>query len=180
MDALTFVVEMTKALAWPVVAVIALLVLRAPLSKVLLSIAKNNPYFRAKWNGKELEIGARDVLRRSEAIDTPAEPNRLEESKSEAQISPKSTIVEAWRDVEESATASLGISMFTSPADLKADLESSNILDKNKFQLFTDLLELRNKAIHIPETAIGTSTAIEYSEAASKLAAYIRKKKESE
>ncbi len=176
MDALTFIVEISKALAWPVVVVISLVLFRASLSQLLLAFA-SNPYFRAKWNGKELEIGTREAKKLSETIQMPPEERRFVEAVSEAPISPKVAIVEAWRDVEATATAALGITAFTSNADLETALESSKILDKEKFRLFTDLLQLRNKAVHIPERAISTNTAVEYSEAAHKLAAYIRAKK---
>jgi hypothetical protein len=43
--------------------------------------------------------------------------------------------------------------------------------------LLIDLLQLWKKAVHIPERAISTNMAVEYSEIAQKLAAHIRANK---
>ncbi|MCI0400810.1 MAG: hypothetical protein L0Y67_08825 [Gammaproteobacteria bacterium] len=93
------------------------------------------------------------------------------EQASEAPLSPKFVIAQAWRDLEESASASLAISSYTSSADLDVALESANVLDTEKLKLFSELRNLRNTAVHVPEHAISSGTAINYAKAAQKLAA---------
>jgi hypothetical protein len=57
MDVGTFVVEMTKALAWPVLLVVAILVLRDPVAKLLTGLRTA----RYKTPGREVEVAFGDA-----------------------------------------------------------------------------------------------------------------------
>lgn len=102
LDILTFVVEMTKALAWPAAAVCTVLFLRHPLVR-LVGLLRTVKYgdWELGFNEQviELERKARETLPQ-----TTTEP-RLEDLRARllkiAVNSPAAAVIEAWRHVEQ-------------------------------------------------------------------------------
>jgi len=175
MDWLTFIAEIIKATAWPIVLAFILITFREPLLKLIRSFA-DRP-LEAKWGDKEFKAGVYDVKRRSENLPVPQEDKRLFSIISKAPISPKSTIIEAWKNLEEMAISASDVNANTPLADIRISLESAGILDDSQSTLFADLQKLRNEAEHSSVADLNVSTAIDYAEAAHRLARYITEQK---
>jgi hypothetical protein len=185
MDWLTFIAEITKALAWPTCIVIAAILFRQPLFDLV-------PLLR-KFKYKEFELEfSREVLNLKKEIaqSTPKEQVGLLEEKKEnshllqlAAISPRAAIIESWLEVERSAVEALS-SLYTSPPvdslrhshQLGRWLRDSKLIDENQYQFFQRLRELRNKAAHAEELVLSESDAKEYIELALTLASHLSKK----
>jgi hypothetical protein len=175
MDWMTFAVEISKALAWPGVVLLALTLYREPLTQLISTFN----ILRVKVAGTELEVEARNVKILSESIQLPLmEQKKITELSLLAQESPKLAIQEAWRDVEASVRTSLNKGADMSPAELKTGLESLGDSGILKYRLFTELKQVRDKAVHLPEYVVSTSTAENYTEAAQKLANYLQTKRD--
>jgi hypothetical protein len=167
MDWMTFAVEISKALAWPGVVLLALILYRDPLTQLISTLN----ILKVKVAGTELEVEARNVKILSEFIELPLmEKKKIREVNLLAQESPKLAIQEAWRGVEASVRTSLNKGADMSPADLKTGLESLGYSGILKYRLFTELKQVRDKAVHLPEYVVSTNTAENYTEAAQKLA----------
>lgn len=97
MDALTFFVEMVKALAWPVTILVIFLFLRRPLMQLV-------PFLqRFRYGALELDFGRRiqelamDVQREVPVVGGEDGQEHLTEyMKRLAQLSPRAVILESW------------------------------------------------------------------------------------
>src|SRR5438552_10768773 len=110
MDRLTFVVELVKALAWPVAVFVLYFLLRGSILPLIPNLSK------LKW--KEMELEFRDELRevKAEIADVLPdatnsggyEPSRLHLPEVQlAHISPRAAIIEAWLRVQNAALTAL-------------------------------------------------------------------------
>jgi hypothetical protein len=181
MDTLTFISEMVKALIWPVVVLILVAILRKPISD-LIPLLQHLKY-------KELEL---DFGRRAEAIQAEAAahipqiavgPSQDEHIQQLAQVSPRSAVIEAWMNVESAAKSAFSKlfesngprSLITTSSFKIIDLLGSNSRVSPEISSFLRRLrEMRNQAVHTPEFVITQQSALEYADAADKVASYLR------
>jgi hypothetical protein len=97
-----------------------------------------------------------------------------------AEISPRSAVLEAWREVERAALEasqppagrlypykSLTFQAFK-------NLERNEALDKKVLGVLRDLRGLRNQAAHAPDFALTKESALEYAASAKRLARYLK------
>ncbi len=182
MDALTFIVQMTQALAWPVAAIVLLLLLRRPLVRLLPLIQK------LRYGPLELDFGrqiaelavqAERELPAAGQADSEAEAARL---MSLAQVSPRAAVLEAWLQVEQAAMTlsqreglALSSQELRTPLLLGQALEQAGSLDEAKMTIYHRLRNLRNAAAHAANFELDTEAALEYVRLALRLAAYLRK-----
>jgi hypothetical protein len=183
MDPLTFVVELVKALAWPVTALIILFVLRRPIEKLLPLVQ------RVKYGGIELDFGlqvqelavklSRELPASLEAGEasrrTREHLNRLSE------YSPRAVVLEGWLLLEEAAIEAsksrdlkLSSRELRSPILLGHALERAGIFDEDMLEIFHRLRNLRNAAAHASEYSFSPESAREYAALAIRLADFIR------
>jgi hypothetical protein len=182
MDWPTFVTELIKALAWPITVLIIIIVLRKPLANLLPTLQ------RLRYRDLEIEFGrqvqelSEDVKRELPAA-TAAGTDRPHVARlgELAQLSPRAVVLESWLDVEEAAieaTRRRGLNLayreLRAPILLGQALEQSGILDESKAQIYHRLRILRNAAAHASEFAFEPDSALEYADAAMRLAAYLR------
>ena len=182
MDWPTFAVEMVKALAWPTAAIAALLVLRKPIAG-LIPLAR-----KLKYKDFEMEFGQQVREAKADAaVELPLPttralpavvPNPLREL---AEVSPRSAVTEAWRQVEVAATEaarrndiSLGNRDAYSPSQVMRELIRARVVDEGKVGIFHELRSLRNQAVHAPDFALSAESALEYAEIARRLADYLQ------
>jgi hypothetical protein len=178
MDWLTFIAEMTKALAWPLIIVIVLVFLRKPLLELIpllkylrykdleLDFGKQVNELAAEFP-QELSIKARDVQLDEHTI-------RL------ANLSPRAVILESWLRVEEAAIEASkrrGLKLTSrevkTPIVLGHALEEAGVLDKNKMEIYHRLRNLRNMAAHASEFSFDSDSALEYATLSLRLADYL-------
>jgi hypothetical protein len=178
MDWLTFISSLLRSLAWPIAVVVIALVFRRPLSGLLPLLQ------HLKYKDLELDFGrgvqeVQEDLEQTltqEEIVTPDQPvaERL------ADVSPRAAVMEAWREVEASATDTVralsGGEVHMKWLTLKKlrQLEESKLLDTKTVALLSDFRGLRNQAAHAPDFALSKESAMEYVRTASMLASHLR------
>src|SRR3990172_3262680 len=172
MDWKTFIVEIIKLLAWPIVICTALVIFKKELNLILKEFA-SNPYLRWKRGENEIELGVKELKEETKNINLPEQEERILKSAHQALDDPKETILSAWNEVENVAKESLGVS-YTQPFELE---HVRKLLPEEKFRLFIKMKELRNKATHVTSQILSSSTAIDYSESALKLSNYLKARK---
>ncbi len=181
---LEFIAEMTAAVAWPGVAVTALLVLRKPLLSLVPLLQ------RVKYGEFEAEFGAevRELAAEVAKADLPAPgavPGAIVTTEVDgeiarlAEVSPRAAVLESWRTVEVGllrAMPNVASSRSGQPvAAIHAIrvLQQHRLLDQGIVGLLHELRSLRNQAAHAPEFAVTVSTALEYAAAAKRVASHL-------
>ena len=186
MDWLTFSSKIIDSLAWPLVIIVALFLLRKPISDLI-------PFLRKlKWRDFEAEFGRevdkmRSVVNRE--LPAPVPPPKegpeigllTEKTLRLAELSPRSVVLEAWREVEHAAEecakrGELPImwpGRKVSPVVVGRALAEAGVLDENQLEIFHSLRSLRNKAAHAEEFAFAKDDALEYADMASRLSDFL-------
>jgi hypothetical protein len=170
MDILTFLAEVIKAAAWPVVVLGLVAVLRKPLLDLIPSLQRFKYKDFAVEFGKRLDEVAKDV---AEALPRAAAPKALQPPKPERHkivgASPRATILEAWLEVERAAvntSRQLSLALKGVPARspsqaLRAVIESER-LPRGMVSLVERMRALRNEAVHYPDFVLAPEAADEY------------------
>lgn len=184
MDQPTFIVEIVKALAWPVTVLIILFVLRKPIEKLLTLVQ------RLRYGGIELDFGIQvQELAVRLTSELPAEDGltagqreRLKQLNQLADYSPRAAVLEGWLLLEEAAIeASKRRNLKVSSRELRSPillghaLEQAGIFDEDKLEIFHRLRNLRNAAAHASEFSFSPESAREYADLALRLADFIRR-----
>ena len=175
MDWKTFISDIVKSIAWPTVLLFFILLFKKQLAIILDELSKY-PYFRWKSGENEFEIGVKKVFEETKDMELQSDVNdeKLIQYASSAVKNPKKTIQKSWQDVENSAKESLGVS-YTQPFELEDVLKGK--LPDDKYRLFVEMNDLRNKSVHLQESGVSTGTAIDFSASALKLSNYLKKQK---
>jgi hypothetical protein len=182
MDWLTFIVEITKAVAWPASVVVAVLLIRKPLYDLL-------PFLK-KFKYKEFEIEFSEKVRElrketQELLVVDAQDAELIDSdrhryKQLIEISPRAAIVEVWLQLETAMIENIrrhGLaeesSILHGHSRLGHVLLHEGIINKQQFDIFHELRNLRNRAAHAEDFELKTSDAENYVESALLLATHL-------
>ena len=182
MDLLTFLSELIKSLAWPVTAIVLVILLRKSIIE-LIPLLK-----RLKYKELELEFSQEVTELKAEAEAIAKEKGEPSPSESSDQLldlvsfSARAAIMEAWIEVESAAvtTASSfwGVSSsgaFRNMPKLGEYLLQCNVIDQKQLSVFNKLRQLRNKAAHTQDLDLNENDARSYVQLASDLAKHIRK-----
>lgn len=169
MDQLTFIAELTKALAWPVTAVLAVLLLRPVITKLIPLLQ------RLRYKDIELEFGRKvDQARFLLATAVPEVREELRISPLQehllrlAEISPRAAVLEAWRRLE---LAMIRAAQERRPPrerpvrhfqDALQFLYERDDIPAISAGIIDEMRHLRNQAAHAPEFALDAASAIEY------------------
>ncbi len=170
MDALTFVASLVDSLVWPVTLLLALLILRKPLARLLPEMR------RFRFRDLEADFGdAVDSIRAeaSDALPTAAvagagdeTARRLDEL---AGVAPNAAVMGAWDSVEEAAKDLIARSgrqpdydIATPYALIERLLAEDQLVDRARIKVFSDLRRLRNKVVHAPNYQVSPERAAEY------------------
>lgn len=183
MSWLEFIAALISALAWPTVAVTAVILLRRPLTRLLPLLR------RLKYKGIEVEF-AQEVQELREEAETAlpplpsGPPTRIPEEDALlllASVSPRASVVEAWQLVEAAARRALqsrgepiDAQRVPSGPHLTRALMQREVLDNAARSVFDRLRMLRNQAVHGEDFAIDEASAREYIELALALARRLR------
>ena len=180
MNGLEFVASLIDSLVWPLVAIVAIVVLRNPLGQVLLLLES------VKY--KDLHLRFRERLQQA-TVEASQLPGYSSESLTAgtglaseiAPISPRAAVIEAWRGVESEVLAaahSLGTPFLKQGrpifrSALRA-LEHSGRLNHEFIEVLDGLRELRNEASHARDFAFTVDEALEFVALCESLAALVR------
>lgn len=157
MDTRTFIVELVKALAWPITTLIILLLLRKQLVELLRSLR------RFKYGDAEAEFaeGLKEV-----APQVPASA-AVEAAKREAVhdiVSPELAVLDAWASVERAVidlAKRAGIPSRTFQEAFRSLREKAALSDKD-YDAVNGLRALRNLVAHREEPSLSKQKAAEY------------------
>jgi len=157
MDVLTFVSHIFYSLAWPVVVIISVLLLKKPISQLVPLL------HRLKYRDLELEF-SKEVYKLADRVqkDLPTLYQRYSGDIDDNQLlaydvqhSPRTAILESWLKLESIAIDVLRTSKldftkatFISPRYIAQSLQRAEILDKKHITIFNKLRQLRNIAVH--------------------------------
>ena len=201
MDRLTFLAKLVESLAWPLGAIILVLLLREDIRKIAPWIKK------LKAGPVEAEMFERKVEELKEAVaaessptsapaptatatPAPAQPpvetltTKLPSSASKeflfmlAEMHPRSAIVEAWLRVEAAARAVLAERLgdrTISPSNVARTLLTNGLITKDQEHLYGKLLRLRNTAAHLDDFKPSVESATDYIELADSLQSHLER-----
>ena len=172
MDVTQFIIELADKLAWPLVALVALVMLKRPLED-LLPLAK-----RLKYKDLEVEFGQvlQAVSRDAAGVFPELEQDRRSRLIATVKHLPNAAVLEAWDEVDSAAETL--IRQQVSEVDLAVDtryktmgtiLARQALLDTKKVKLFHELRQLRNKVAHAENFTVGPAEAVQYIELCLKL-----------
>ena len=179
MDTLTFIAKLIESLAWPVGAIILIVLLRREIGSLIPFIKKLKAGpVEAEFDRtvKELRTGAeRELQIRPAELPTSSQRKLLQL----AQVNRRSAIIEAWQQVElaaERVVSSRG--MHFSPSLIGAQIRAfmkTNELSEEEKVLYYELRDLRNKTAHDPDFNPSEEAVINYIELASRLQLVLEK-----
>ena len=185
MGILAFIAQIVSALAWPVTILILFLVFREQMLDMLRVLRK------LKWGELEAVFG-RELVRAREIIDqrperglpaitSPDFPSKDQDFLIKLSgLSPRSVVLEAWRQVESAAIAALKATALNysngrhSSALAGRALLDAHLIDDADYQAFSILRDLRNRASHEEDFEISQHEAIEYAILAQRIQASLR------
>jgi hypothetical protein len=161
---------MFQALAWPVVALVAVIVFRRELSRLLARLEHVKAFSVEAQFGQQLS-DLKTLVEPTRAKDAPtstaAGTPLVDGLAPVAKIAPATAIVDAYTRVEEALRQLLvmkGVTKVyqTSTPELVRLAAGTNLLTPQTVQAFLGLGVLRNLAIHGGDTEISTEKAMEY------------------
>ena len=182
MDWLTFISEIVKACAWPIAVIVIVAFLKKPLTKLLQEV------IRFKWKDLEIEFDKeiRQIKTQAEKHLPPptikittgdtivvgtGEGASISEGQSAflrlAELYPAAAILQAWLVLENSlreAAKRIGIqdSDRGTTMMLAQELYKQGKFDRETFDIFKNIRELRNKVVHARVTDLTEFQALEY------------------
>jgi hypothetical protein len=167
-DTLSFFSELVSSLAWPIAAVVIAFLFKGEITKLLGRIT------HVKYGDSEIEFREGVKKTSQQAKETLPEDSSENEARSNrlyelAKVSPRGAIIDAWLGVEEKlreyATRS-AIEQHSSTIDLirAVDWHSMELgtIGKGVIRMLYKLQSLRDEAVHLTDSSIDTSTAIDY------------------
>jgi len=190
MDVLTFIAQIIGSVAWPLAIVIVVIILRSPLSQVILGLK------RLKYQDLELDFG-KEIAKLESAAEEVTAPLQKDAKQLPSKIpsedilkieeisalSPKSGIILAWNLAEkevQSAVIRLAISADYPPHNSAMRnvelLKEQGLITDSVFNLLNGLSRLRNDVIHdnFSELTLSTAHALDYLRIVQKLVLMIR------
>jgi len=183
MDILGFIASIIGSLAWPLVVLLCVFLLRKPLAQLILLVRE------LKYKGLEIDFGERleqleeqadrdslpSIQPVAEMGQAPSPEVRYWETIERlTEISPRAAIAEAWRRVEwalEDYFRRLGLQRPSSYQGMLRVLRSLERVPRGAMSLFEDLRVLRNRAVHARDFDLDSQTAVEFARLAERLIA---------
>lgn len=187
MDWITFIVSETKALAWPSVVLIAVVILKQQISGLISELGSRLK--TAKGAGIELSFGAKidEVEKGLPTAElshlTAPSVKRIEQISDLSGLPPAYIISQAWLRVEEEIGRSVTISVPSSttrlsipPMKLLKIAIEQKLITKDELLLLDQLRNLRNQAAHSLNPDISLTDALRYDDIANSLVEQVRKR----
>jgi hypothetical protein len=174
MDALTFIVELIRALAWPAATLVILVVFRAEL-RALARRVKKGKVGPAEFEFEEIVAALRERAGPPETPTIQTDPGVL----NQAAEDPRAVILNAWLQVQ--AVVESIVAKHATPEDRRdARSVSLRVLhrllrDKSEYiDMYNDLRTLRNRAVHDVDFSPRPSSVVEFVGLANELLAVLK------
>ncbi|HAS6506061.1 hypothetical protein O4N82_10815 [Vibrio parahaemolyticus] len=173
------IVEIIKALAWPVAIVWLGYMFRNEVRSLigrLTALKHGDTEISFNRSLEKVEQKASEISQPQESSheSTPEELSQKEQLYRLAEISPRAAIVEAWTLIETAAVKSdltTGVAFKrTTPKLILEHLASTGNFSPKSIEVINSLRQLRNKASHLPDFAISQEEAERYLDLAIKSA----------
>lgn len=166
------ILEIIRALAWPLFAFAVFFTLRRPGLKLLDLIET------IRWEGVEL-----DFRREFEQTGKGSKQKTTNDDRERARTEPRAMVLEGWIEVADIAMAALkkkGIRVSEktkySPKQLTKALLDAGIIDALQADTLVSLANIRNVAAHVRTFRLGEEQAIRYAHMARDLVEILKKK----
>lgn len=154
MDILTFITKLIDSLAWPVAAIVLIILLRKEIGSIIPFIKKLKVGPVEAEFDREVKELTKETENEIPAVKTFLPTDRQGKLLQLSQINPRSAIIEAWQGIEFAATKALpdkaldfAIKERSPNATIRA-LTKFDVLNKFEISLLYDLRALRNQAVH--------------------------------
>jgi hypothetical protein len=168
MSASQLVVSLIQALAWPLVALVALVLFRRELSRLLARVEHLKAFSVEAQFGHQL-VDLKQILQSTAAkqAEQPMGTLLVDQLGPVAKLAPATAVVDAYTRVEEALRERLarkGVTKVyqTSAPELVRLAAESNLLPPQTIQAFLGLSVLRNLAIHAGDTEVSPEKAMQY------------------
>lgn len=161
MDWALLAVELIKAVAWPVTAIVLALLFRGQVVSLLRSIK------RGKIGSAEFEFEREVQAIEASVPDLPSLPPPISAAK-DATANPRGTVLEAWLKLEDRVidlAMRRGLTNATArryPSGSLQALRRSGLLPESHLNLLSELQDLRNRAAHDPDFAPDPDSVLSY------------------
>jgi hypothetical protein len=180
MDALTFIVEIVKAAAWPLATLFIALQFRTELRALLARMKKG------KVGPAEFEFEETVKMLKAEAAELPPPETASIGTPVVTLVTsePRAAIFNAWLEVETALShlaqskGQLAPHLSRSPVQAIRALQKAELIEPNYVALFNDLRGLRNQAAHELEFNPSTESVLSYVQLAKELAGVLQKSSE--
>lgn len=168
MNALTFIAEMTKALAWPLGLVVLGLIFKSHLRGLLEGVRLRRVQ-KGEWLA-DFETVAREVRAELPGQDQVlgqakgSEISLIEENERLLEIAPTTAVSQAWNQLEDrltSVASSAGIAQKRLP-ELLRTLVEKGVIKPSVSDSILGLRNMRNLAVHAPPDRLSTTQAREF------------------
>jgi len=183
MDSLTFISELIKAVAWPVTAIVLVILLRKPIVE-LIPLLRRLKYkeFELEFSQEVSELKAEvEAIAKEKGEEAPSIASTSSNLLNLLAFSTRAAIMEAWLEVETAAVTVASSFWGQSPNDtyrnmpkLGEYLLQCKVIDEKQLAVFNKLRQLRNKAAHAQDLELSENDARSYVQLASDLAKRIR------
>lgn len=180
MNKFEFISSLIGSLAWPIVILIIVIILRQPIVKILSSISKvtfNNIEMDFERKLNEIESSLED--NKEQLVKENQESNKQEEQiKQIAEISPSASITMSWSMLEQEIQSTIQRLAISPDFPLNNSalkninlLKQEKILDSQTLGTLNELRNLRNIAVHdhLSDNKISYLDAIKYYELSLKI-----------
>ena len=164
---LAFIVEMTKAVAWPVAVVIILAIWRKTLPN-LVERLRSLKYgsFEAAFNEQSVQV-AENISGASQPLSVSASTITDDKLLQLAQQSPRAAIIEAWLQIERrlhelAAKAGLEAKPRPGAVGLLRSLRAANVIGADTERALLGLTHMRNLAAHAPGEELSAQKAVDF------------------
>jgi len=167
-NTLTFIAEMTKALAWPIALVVLGLVFKQHFGGLLEGV-KLRRVQKGEWLA-DFETVAQEVRAelpspgRSTSETVHTESPLADETKRLIDLAPSAAVSQAWNQLEDrviAAAASTGITQTRLPEILRA-MVNKGLIKPSVSDSILGLRNMRNLAVHAPSDRLTQSQASEF------------------
>jgi hypothetical protein len=163
-DWLTFISEIVSSIAWPLVAVVVVFLIRPAILKLLPGLNRVKGFGIEADFGRELEQ-VRELSDESSTVSPPVTKTGISrggEVLALAELSPRSAVLESWRELEAVVSERVPSRDGEQRVSAARALVDSGLLDETSTQIFMMLRGLRNRAAHEPVFEIRAEEAVEY------------------
>jgi hypothetical protein len=164
MDSLTFIAEMTKALAWPLLIAAVLMIFREQLRALFKRVVSLHwGDWQASFANEEAKVATGLSHANTKALAKGSEENELMLL---AERSPRSAVIEAAVRIETElrriAEPHIPDLNNRPPGQIIRVLQQSGVIDKATATSLQGLFEMRNLAVHSTGEQLTTQRAIEF------------------